>query len=665
MISLLTAALYTVGRLSFGGAVVEIDGDRLYASSGSAVEIYDVSTPSSPVLLSRVPYTGNGRILTMDLSGDTLFVGTAGGDVVALDVSDYSHPRVIGTASFSDAVVSLRVKDSTLLIANGYFGLRVLRRSDLSELSSLSVSSYSVGIDYRGDTVLLTSTGVPISVIDVSDPTSPSLIVSHTTLPGCDGGLYVRVLSGGYTALRCGDTVKVYDLSDVSSPSYIATVGDANVLPYLKDTLLTLAYDNHVYVFSVSDPTSPNLLGDTSVGFVSHAAASGEELYVFTKWPFKTFLVISYPTSTVLYEARLPGVSSSVEKSGGYLYIYNQGLSVVDITSPSNPQLLSFIPVSFGLWSSSAASMDLMGTSLFVAGITGNEIKVYDVSDPSSPTLDTSYSISTAIYSCLKAVDSLSVVVCGNSSLDLIDLSSMSVTSLPPARGVDLTPDGSYAVAVGGGEVRVIDMATFSVVGTASLPSGANALQVTVDGSNAYVMYLTGTDSVNVAVVDISSPTSPTLLGSTFVSRIRYSDFTLYLPGKLQKVGNYLFGSVASLAPFVIDVSDPTSPDVVEVLRTPGYGTDMVVSDGNVYQLDYFTGLTVFRAPLPTSVSEREPSPVPVPFILKGRELRSDYEVKVYTASGRLLHTGKGYRFDRSGVFFVVVEGKGYRVVVR
>ncbi len=668
MTTLLIAALYTVGRLSFGNTVVEISGSRLYASSGNAVEIYDVSAPAAPVMLSRVPYTGRGVILTMEVSGDTLFVGTDKGSVVALDVSDPSNPAEIGSVELADAVLSIKVKDSLLLVANGYFGLFILRRSDLSAVSSLSVSSYSTGLDYRGNTVFLTSTTVPLSVIDISDPTSPTLTLSHSSLPWCSGGLYVRLLSDNYAAIRCGDTLKVYDLTSLSYPTYVSTVGQVNVSPYLVDTFITLAENNTVRVFSISDPTSPTLLGDTSLAaleFVSHAAAYGDVLYVFTKHPFRKFLTVHYPTDTVTYEALLPGTSSSVQKFGDYLYVYNQGLSVVDVTSASNPQLLTFIPTDFGLYSSSSAFMDLSYPYLFVAGRGQTRIYVYDVSVPHSPVLDTSYSLPMGIHNCLKVVDLSHVLVCGVSSMNLVDLSSMTFGTVSlSVRGVDLTSDGSYAVVVEGGNLYTIDMSTFSVAGSVSLPSGTSALAVVVEGDRAYAMYVAGTDSMRVAVVDIGSPSSPSVLGSTTVGRVNTS-YLYYLPVGLEKVGDYLFGSMAEMGPFVVDVSDPTSPSVVEVLQADGYATDLVVSDGYVYQLDNLTGLTVFRAPLPTAIEEREPSPIPVPFILKGRTLTSDHEMRVYTSSGRLLHSGRSYRFRRPGVFFVVVKGGGYRVVVR
>ncbi len=642
-------------------------GNRLYASSGNAVEIYDISTPATPVMLSRIPHTGRGVILAMDVSGDTLFVGTDRGSVVALDVSNPLNPRWITSTELDDAVLSIRVKGSLLLIANGYSGLVILRKGDLATVSSLSVSSYSTDLDYRGDTVFLTSTTVPLSVIDISDPISPTLMLSYSSLPWCSGGLYVRMLSGSYSAIRCGDSLKVYDLTSLSSPTYVSTVGQTNVNPYLTDTLITLSENNTVKVFSVSNPASPTPLWDTSLAtpeLVSHAAAYGDMLYVFTKHPFRKFLALSYPAGTVTHEALLPGTASSVEKLAGYLYVYNQGLSVVDVASASEPRLLTFIPTEFGLFSSSSAFMDLVYPYLFVAGRGQTRIYVYNLSVPSSPVLDTSYSIPMGVHNCFKVVDPSRVLVCGYTGMNLVDLSSMTFVTLSlPVRGVDLTSDGNYAVVVERGNLHTVDMGTFSVAGSVSLPSGTSALSVVVEGDRAYAMYVAGTDSMRVAVVDISSPPSPSVLGSTTVGRVNTS-YLYYLPVGLEKVGDYLFGSMADMGPFVVDVSDPTSPSVVEVLRPDGYATDLAVGDGYVYQLDNLTGLTVFRAPLPTPVAE-EASPLRPPFILRGRHLRSGMDVDIYTSSGRLIHHGREYEFRTSGVFFVVARGKAHRVVIR
>ncbi len=659
-VSTLHAGFTTIGRVSFGSTRAVLHyGNILIASSGNALEFYDV-TYTAPSLIARVQSAGRGEVLVLRKSGDTLFVGTSGGSIATYDISDPARPRLLQYAELEDGVLDLRVKDTLLLLANGYFGLRILRRSDLSEVSHVG-PSYATSLDYRGDTVFLMATSSPLTVIDVSDPSSPS--VSSPTVSGCGGGLFLERIGTSHLLMRCGDTLKIYSISYPTSPSYVSTVTTLTTMPnrpYLSGDTLTIADFRNLKVYSLSDPTSPLLLADTTLDYMVGASAalhSGNLLYTFTIHPWRKMYVLDLTTWNLLHERQLPGNSVRVLKRGGYAFAYAQGLVILSVSDPSNPYVINFIPVDEGI-STPLGYLDTVGSYLYVAS--GYHVLIYDVGDPISPSLRGSFSVPYEVR-CFTAVDTTTFFLCSSSHLHL--RSPLGDTSLMgTVYDVKVTPDRSMAVTVGTGGLGVVDITSRSVLGGVGLPFLSGPAALTLRGDTAYIVG-EGNDSVNIWVVSLSDPTSPTLVSSTGL--LPLSPFYMRVfPVGADKAGNYVFGSIGNVGVVIADVSDPLSPNLVDHLRADGQGVDVFVDGGNIYYLDNLSGLNIYRYPLPTQVEERE-TVVEVPFTLKGRTLYARKRMRIYSASGRLMGVGKTYTFGKAGVFFVRVGKRTYRVVIR
>jgi len=649
----LMAEFTRVGALSFGTThVATVKDNLLVAASGNAVEIYDVSVPNHPAVLSRIDETGGGEIKTMDFAGDTLFLATTSGYVRAYDLSDPAYPRLIASRRFEDAVLGVRVKDTLVLLANGYFGLRILRRSDLSEITHMS-GEYATGLDYVGDTVFLTAVSLPLKVIDVSDPTSPS-VVSTSTLSGCEVGLYVKVFKDNFLAVRCADTLSIYDITDVDSLSHVATIPYyITTNPYFLGDTVFFAYLKDVKVYALDDPSSPTLAFDTSLAYptlISYVVAKDSSMYVFTDYPRRAMYVLS---STV-EELYLPGRATSMTKVGSFVFTYAHGLTASFVADPSRPSLLYYEPISMAL--PAVGYVDAYGPNLYVVG--AYNLQKYDVSDPFSPELRLSTPLPFKPY-CLDAIAPDTLLICGSSHLYLYD---GALSDSIRMAAWDAAAAGDVAVVVSLYTLYVVGLSPFQILGSIPTPSNTRGA-VTVDGNLAYFVQEDG-DSLTLWVVDIGDPTSPVILSSVKIEALPL--YWLYaLPMGIYKASHYVFVSAVNVGIAVIDVSDPTSPRVVDKLPAEGYGVDILVDGGYIYYLDNISGLIVYRYPLATSVEERPKDVSSVPFRLEGRLLRASVPVRIYDFSGRLVGAGKMHRFTTPGVFFVVAEGETYRVVVR
>jgi len=192
------------------------DGYAYVSDVNEGVAIIDVSDPEHPRYVRH--YTTPGQVDDLLLDGDVLYVDESSMGVMVLDVSDRENPSLLATATAS---VREFFKRDTLLFVADAGGLRVFNVSDpatISEVGYYSGAPYSSDVVVAGDYAYLANY-YDLQIIDVSDPTSPTLVrvdtvgnyVYHVALQ--DSFLYVSAADSG---------LKVFDVSDPANPELVA-----------------------------------------------------------------------------------------------------------------------------------------------------------------------------------------------------------------------------------------------------------------------------------------------------------------------------------------------------------------------------------------------------------------------------------------------------------
>jgi hypothetical protein len=105
-------------------------------------------------------------------------------------------------------------------------------------------------------------------------------------------------------------------------------------------------------------------------------------------------------------------------------------------------------------------------------------------------------------------------------------------------------------------------------------PSESNESRVLIDGDYAYI---TDGQGMNLLVYDVSDPSNPEQV-STFSNSVRFTD--LVIDGSTV----YLTAGDSGLA--VVDVTDPSSPSLLGEIDTPGYAITLETESGFVYIAD-------------------------------------------------------------------------------
>jgi hypothetical protein len=164
----------------------------------------------------------------------------------------------------------------------------------------------------------------------------------------------------------------------------------------------------------------------------------------------------------------------------------------------------------------------------------------------------------------------------------------------------NIVHQGDYLYGIISGRFSVIDISSRtapSVVGTVANSALNSASFVTVDGDYCYVA-----GNARVVVINVSAPSAPSIVGNTFDQ----SGFQSSLgTGPLVKVGNYVYVAKAGTIG-IADVTSPSTPSLAATWSNANVGQyDLVLAgDGNLYNAegatDKFTAISIAS---PTSPS--------------------------------------------------------------
>jgi len=367
-----------------GDGLVALGGERLYLGGSGQygigkIQIYSLASPEAPQLLST--YSTGSTIKGIESAGSLLYVLLR--DTLAiLDVTQYDDVREIGRLQTRSAE-GFDLHGDHVYLARRSDGLMIV---DVTDPTSPSVVAeyappsyiYAWDVAVNGGTAYVS--GGRLTLIDVHDPTSPMLI-DEIRVPSAGKGLEIV---GEYAYLAAGGLV-VVGVSDPVGPDFfvtgIPTVQDSYYdIAIRGDHAYAVAYNTGLLTIDIRDPLSPwivSINGDTR----RPRAVTWRDKQVFTSgWELSIF-DLRRPASPALRgsEGAYLGLELAVEGDHAYLVNRQLGLAVYDISDTSDPRLIAD-RAHLGV----AVDVDVSGDVVFVAGGSGG-LFVLDVSNPRFP----------------------------------------------------------------------------------------------------------------------------------------------------------------------------------------------------------------------------------------------------------------------------------------
>jgi hypothetical protein len=215
---------------------------RLYIAAGSVgLEIWDVSTPASPVLLGQISLSSPA--LDVVVAGDHAYVARAdiaadsGAGLSVVDVSNPGQPREVGHCVLPAFPYGVSVQDSYAYASlvdvwpHRYSGLSVVKVSSPqtpTEIGRCATPGWGYGVNTAGNYAYVADYGYGLRVIDVSNRESLKEVGNWDDTSGFAYGV---ATTGNYVHVAdYGLGLRVIDVSNPQKPrevGHYATPGSA------------------------------------------------------------------------------------------------------------------------------------------------------------------------------------------------------------------------------------------------------------------------------------------------------------------------------------------------------------------------------------------------------------------------------------------------------
>jgi hypothetical protein len=414
----------------------KVEGGYCYYSemvTNAAFVVANVTDPYHPAEVGRL-----GGITAYDVSKLGFYVYLPGYQIV--DVSIPSSPSVIGTVTPGGIGVWTRSPFSHSFIAAGSDGLRTINVNDpVHPYVDTAVAAADISCDVAADAgrAYVANYHAGMKILNTGNPANPFQVGSYDTISEAPQVYTVKARdSFAYLACQWWLTggFRVIDVSAPDNPTLVGScrISDLGYASALRDSLVYVAEDYHLEIFSIANPRNPRLVGSCQLAY--HAGG------LFVK---DTFAYVGNVAGIQVVDVKNPAnpvlVASHGQLIGSYTlcildtiaYIGGwDSLRIWNFKDPVNPSPISSAPVQ-GL-----------GTGVVVvngkAYVGGRRFEVVDVTNPSAPRNE-GYYVTPGWTNNVSYSEPYIYVACADGGVCIFDTTT--VSGVAESRPVGVTKD--------------------------------------------------------------------------------------------------------------------------------------------------------------------------------------------------------------------------------
>jgi hypothetical protein len=581
-----------------------VEGTRAYVTvlgleRFMGVKVIDVSDPMQPTEVGSFQTPGMAQ--EAYAVGSTVYVAD-GSALVVYDVSDPGSPVELGSYSPPGGtwlIHHVAVQGDYVYIADADFGIRILDASDLSQIREIGSFPHN-----QGDVVFFRIVAHDNRLYYLQDAVTASSIACP---PGVAQGVRTSAEASALSRRMAPESAApALDLETMMTPfSACSACPERGRRASLRSAHSGWSSERTLVVLDVSDPAAPVMAGSYEMGgdwcfygfdcCDGYAAVAGAQdgLHI---------LDVSVPASIAEVGLHAPyalTASLALRDCHAFVATYGEDLVVYDVSDPSSPTEVTSLHFPDG----SLRQISTWENHLFVPGVEQNRhhgVTVLDISDPLQPTEIAHWSCAEGIPYSVERYGNLAFVCSGPAGVEVFDVTDVTqpvllgtwtlwdITANPDFAVLNVRASWPYLFAPDmGSGLYVLDVSDpAGIVDVASCPTPGDATWVDISSDHNYV-YVADHDG-GLRIIDVSDPLTPVEVG--------FHQQNLVLASYVAARGDSVYVADAQgTGLHVFDVSDPDVPVEVAYHVTPGAVAHSAVPlDGLVYFLD-FTHLEIFE----------------------------------------------------------------------
>lgn len=428
-----------------------------------------------------------------------------------------------------------------------------------------------------------------LRIISAADPSHPTEVGFYNT-PGLAYGVAV-VGNYAYVATVNFSGLLIIDVSNPAAPSEVAFYGTPD---WSMDVVVAgsyayiAAFGAGLRIINVSDPAHPTEVGYyVTPGSVYGVAVAGNYAYVAAWDKGLRIINISDPAhSTEVGSYSTLWYANDVAVAGNYAYVADSGgrLRIIDVSNPATPSEIGFYDTPGG---DTRGGVAVAGNYVYVADLYMG-LRIISVANPVAPT-EVGYYYTLGMAYGVAVAGNYAYVTDAQGGLHVINVANPSTPigvgfydTPMSAQGVAVAGNYAYVASYGGGLhiINISDPTHPAEVGFYSTDQSKWVLDVAVAGNYAYATDPTDGGWPGLHVINVSNPSAPS-------EAVFYQ--TMGSPNGVAVVGDYAYVADSSFSPSsssglqIINVSDPSHPTEVGFYNTPWPAHSVAVSGNYAY----------------------------------------------------------------------------------
>jgi hypothetical protein len=507
------------------GKRLEISGNYVFiADSVGGLQIINVSDIFHPAVVGR--YATSGPANDVFISGDYAYVAADSAGMQIINISDLTNPLFTGTFTLPNGYRATTIFEDGGIAFLGtaweynYFGaVFIINITDMVNPDSISSINNYMGpitaIQVIRNNLFFTSgyQEVPVGqgsfcIYDISNPSTP---ISLNEIG--EGAMVDLRIDNNMAYFIDESRLKIYDITNLSQPNH---VGDYSCM-YLGRFSVSQGYayitsNNDIRTLDISNPSQPVLTGEYVTDYLPRYIVANNDMGYVINGYGKIFPVDITNQSDPVAASEISTSQRAIKMavSGEYAYIAgDSGLQIFNINNFDSLNMVgSFHTVEAVL------GLAVSGSYAYLASHSQG-LQVINIDDPANPERVRRYQFSACD---IKVVGDYAYLI-GGGKLFIMNIENKVVPIMLSQTYIDdrinsLAIKGSYAYVGGYPYFTILDIsdpATPHIVYT--YPTDKWATETKISGS---FLYLANHDS-GIDIFDISNPTNPTLVSNYYL----------------------------------------------------------------------------------------------------------------------------------------------------
>lgn len=336
---------------------VKVKGNYVYiAVSWNSIDIIDISNKSNPTLaLSYMDYFNYyNAVEKLDIQGNYLLAMDYYNGLIVYDISDPVNPITQGSAvpfatRWWGQPYGFASNGTYMFVASETYGVGTLDISDIKAphmpYSYRGVNWWTNSVDASGNRAYVCENDWGrMTVLDISNPAHPKYL--GETPQGVTACKKEIIYDNNYVYATVGNEgMKVINVSNPASPTVVATLdhGSGARKIFKLNNYVYVVYDSWIYIYNVTTPATPTLAGSYGY-YADDVYVEGNYAYLAGTRSLRIVNIANPASVTVVSTYDYPSgpiPTYGITKSGNYVFVGgNENLGVFDVSNPASPVLV-------------------------------------------------------------------------------------------------------------------------------------------------------------------------------------------------------------------------------------------------------------------------------------------------------------------------------------